>query len=56
MLYEVITYVDKNLSDGTYEYRLKQIDFNGDIKYSDIIEVKIIYVASLQLEQSYNFV
>lgn len=47
------SYTDKNLSNGKYEYRLKQIDFNANIKYSDIIEVKLIYAASLQLEQNY---
>jgi len=32
-------YEDKNISSGTYSYRLKQIDYNGQIKHSDVIEV-----------------
>ncbi|MCH7722724.1 MAG: T9SS type A sorting domain-containing protein, partial [Bacteroidetes bacterium] len=36
------SYVDANLTPGKYLYRLKQIDFNGQYEYSDIIEVELI--------------
>lgn len=33
------TFVDDNLTSGIYQYRLQQIDFNGSVNYSNIIEV-----------------
>jgi len=30
------TYVDKKLNPGSYNYRLKQIDFNGNYEYYDL--------------------
>ncbi len=33
------SFIDKPISSGTYCYRLKQIDFNSNANYSDIIEV-----------------
>jgi hypothetical protein len=47
------SYVDKNLADGNYEYRLKQIDFDGRTEYSDVIEVDVFSVTTLQLKQNY---
>lgn len=44
---------DKNLSSGTYVYRLKQIDYNGNFEYSQIIEVEIKNPLSFSLEQNY---
>lgn len=35
------SYVDKDLTTGTYSYRLKQIDFDGSFSYSDIVSVEI---------------
>ena len=35
------SYVDKNLTDGKYFYRLKQLDFNGEYEYSKTIEVEV---------------
>ena len=35
------TYNDNDISGGTYYYRLKQYDFNGTYKYSDIISVML---------------
>ena len=32
------SFVDQNLSVGSYSYRLKQVDYNGAFAYSDIIE------------------
>jgi len=35
-------YQDQNVVDGqNYYYRLKQVDFNGDFEYSDVISVKV---------------
>jgi len=38
------SYVDANLTAGKYLYRLKQIDFNGQYEYSDVVEVELIPV------------
>ena len=38
---------------GRYEYRLKQIDFDGNYEYSNIVEVEINSVNSFILEQNY---
>ncbi len=38
---QTYSYLDGNLSVGTYKYRLKQIDFDGSFEYSDIVEVEI---------------
>ncbi|MBX7047001.1 MAG: T9SS type A sorting domain-containing protein [Ignavibacteria bacterium] len=36
------SYSDKNLSTGKYNYRLKQVDFNGNFKYYDLTNEVII--------------
>jgi photosystem II stability/assembly factor-like uncharacterized protein len=46
-------YQDKNLSVGNYQYRLKQIDFNGSYKYSEIIEVNVNTLLRFSLSQNY---
>ncbi len=46
------SYVD--FSDaGTYNYRLKQVDFDGTIKYSPSIEVKTLFPEEYLLNQNY---
>ena len=47
------SYTDKDLVDGKYSYRLKQIDFSGTYDYSDIVEVDIRSVDEYALEQNY---
>ena len=47
------SYTDKNIIDGTYSYRLKQIDYNGMYEYSDIIEVDVRSLDNYSLEQNY---
>jgi len=47
------TFVDENLSAGKYQYRLKQIDFDGTIEYSNTIEVEINSLAEFSLSQNY---
>ena len=36
------SYVDGSLQEGTYTYRLKQIDYDGTSEYSEIVEVDVI--------------
>jgi agmatine deiminase len=36
------TFTDINLSSGVYKYRLKQIDFDGSLNYSGVIDTEIL--------------
>ncbi|MFO7524292.1 MAG: T9SS type A sorting domain-containing protein [Ignavibacteriaceae bacterium] len=47
------SYRDKNLSAGNYQYRLKQIDFDGTFEYSKVAEVEIGLPTRFVLEQNY---
>jgi hypothetical protein len=48
------SFTDKNLSSGTYKYRLKQIDFNGNYKYYELNTDVIIGVPlTSKLNQNY---
>ncbi len=47
------SYIDKDLVDGKYSYRLKQIDFNGTFEYSDVIEVDVRTLDEFALEQNF---
>jgi photosystem II stability/assembly factor-like uncharacterized protein len=47
------SFVDENLQAGKYQYRLKQIDFDGTFEYSNVIEVEIIAPLKFSLEQNY---
>ena len=48
------TFVDKNLASGTYKYRLKQTDFNGNFEYHNLNSEVIVGVPnSLKLMQNY---
>jgi len=44
---------DFNLDAGRYQYRLKQIDFDGSFQYSNTLEVKIAAIEDFILEQNY---
>ncbi len=46
-------YLDRNVRDGLYAYRLQQVDFNGDYIYSNSIDVIISNPLTLLLEQNY---
>lgn len=46
-------FTDYGLDNGTYHYRLKQIDFDGTINYSDEVEVNIFIVKDFALYQNY---
>ena len=47
------SFVDKNLSDGSYTYRLKQIDYDGTYAYLQEIEVNLSIPVTFSLEQNY---
>ncbi|MCX8105935.1 MAG: T9SS type A sorting domain-containing protein [Ignavibacterium album] len=47
------SFVDKNLESGKYNYRLKQIDFDGNYNFSNEIEVSIDLPVSFYLEQNF---
>jgi hypothetical protein len=47
------SYIDKDLADGKYFYRLKQVDYNGTYEYSDVIEVDVRSLNEYTLEQNY---
>lgn len=48
------TYEDKNISSGKYEYRLKQIDFNGNYEYHSLAnEIEIGAPKKFNLSQNY---
>ncbi|HMN24474.1 MAG TPA: T9SS type A sorting domain-containing protein [Ignavibacteriaceae bacterium] len=47
------SFVDKDLEAGKYNYRLKQIDFDGTFEYSNTIEVEINVPSKFSLEQNY---
>ncbi|MBK9333063.1 MAG: T9SS type A sorting domain-containing protein [Ignavibacteria bacterium] len=48
------SYTDKNLNTGIYNYRLKQLDFNGNFEYYDLEnEVNIGIPLKYELSQNY---
>ena len=44
---------DQLLNDGTYQYRLRQIDYDGTFKYSNEVEVNLFSIKSFELSQNY---
>jgi photosystem II stability/assembly factor-like uncharacterized protein len=47
------SYIDQDLTDGKYFYRLKQVDYNGSYEYSNVIEVDVRSLNDYALEQNY---
>ena len=47
------SFYDKKLEAGKYQYKLKQIDFDGTFEYSNIVEVEIAAPLEFSLEQNY---
>ena len=47
------SFIDKDLADGKYFYRLKQVDYNGAFEYSNVIEVDVRSLNEYALEQNY---
>ena len=50
---QTYSYIDKNIEQGNYAYRLKQIDFDGRFNYSSEVEVEVLGPAEYVLEQNY---
>lgn len=47
-------FVDENLNSGTYQYRLKQIDYNGTYSFSEVVAIEVLSLPkSNQLSQNY---
>jgi hypothetical protein len=44
---------DEKITAGTYKYRLKQIDFDGSISYSNVAEVDVNTPSEFMLYQNY---
>ncbi len=47
------SFIDENVLPGNYQYRLKQIDYDGAFEYSNTIEVEMILPIEFALEQNY---
>ncbi len=47
------SYSDNSLQEGTYTYRLKQVDYDGTFEYSDVVEVDVLAPDVFALEQNY---
>ena len=47
------SYSDQFANSGTYQYRLKQIDFDGSFAYSNVAEVEVSLPTEFSLEQNY---
>jgi len=47
------SFEDQPFNDGTYHYRLRQVDYDGSIKYSNEVEVNLFSVKSFELSQNY---
>jgi len=46
-------FTDKNVLPGDYQYKLKQIDYDGSFEYSNIIDIKVSGPTHFSLEQNY---
>ncbi|HCY76992.1 MAG TPA: hypothetical protein DHV28_13810 [Ignavibacteriales bacterium] len=44
---------DEPLESGLYSYRLKQIDYDGTFKYSEVVDINFIYANDFRLSQNY---
>lgn len=51
--YKSYSFVDNNLIEGKYFYRLKQIDYSGSYEYSDVISADINIPSVYSLEQNF---
>ena len=47
------SFADKNLDEGKYFYRLKQMDYGGQYSYSQTVEVDVRMLNNYSLEQNY---
>jgi hypothetical protein len=51
--FQAYSYIDRNVNVGSYNYRLKQIDFSGTFEYSEVVEVDVPAPAVFALDQNY---
>lgn len=47
------SFTDNNLNPGIYNYRLKQVDYDGTFEYSDVIQAEVVVPFDFALEQNY---
>jgi photosystem II stability/assembly factor-like uncharacterized protein len=47
------SFIDEDIIPGKYQYRLKQIDYDGSFKYSEVIEVSCLQPDRYSLSQNY---
>ncbi len=47
------SFIDNNVKEGNYLYRLKQIDYDGSYQYSNSINVSLINPLEFSLKQNY---
>lgn len=47
------SFIDKNVGQGSYSYRLKQIDLNGSYTFSNIVEINTDLPREFNLAQNY---
>ncbi|MBK9096680.1 MAG: T9SS type A sorting domain-containing protein [bacterium] len=47
------SFTDNDIKPGKYQYKLKQMDFDGTFEYSQILEVEIPIVNEFSLSQNY---
>lgn len=47
------SFTDKSLTTGKYFYRLKQVDFDGTVEYSNTVEVDVKLPGTFELSQNY---
>lgn len=50
---KLYSFIDEDLLLGSYQYRLKQLDYNGTFEYSNIIEVEIDLPTGYTLSQNF---
>lgn len=47
------SFTDLDLQGGSYQYRLKQVDYNGNFEYSEVVNVDIQGINNFTLNQNY---
>jgi photosystem II stability/assembly factor-like uncharacterized protein len=47
------SFIDRNLLAGKYTYRLKQIDYDGNFEFSDLVKIEILTPIEFSLSQNY---
>ena len=47
------SFTDNNVKPCKYQYKLKQIDYDGSFEYSQIVEVEVPFVNEFSLSQNY---